>query len=524
MGVRDPRGQVVTDSGAMVREASAYFKVFFEEREVEEQEEAFFMGQVGRRVPVELVEGLEAPLALKELECALRGMGSRRAPGIDGLPAEFYLRFWGWLGPVVLEVLQEVLRAGTLGPTMAKGVISLVFKKGEPTDLVNWRPLSMLCVDYKLLARVLAGRLREVMPLVVHADQTCGVAGRSARLNLQLIRDLTAWAEDRGLMVVGLDQAKVFDRVQWGFLFQLLGRLGFGQRLVGWLRTLYSGAVSVVGLNGHLGEPFRLASGVRQGCPLSPLLYVLYMEPLAAAIRADERVEGGLVPGGGGLRVKLSQYADDTTLLLGSDICLRRALGTFQRFGRAAGAELNLAKSAVKFFGRWKGREEAPAGLMLCRGPLKVLGVNFDAAGSATANWNQRLAGVQRKLSLWRARRLTFIGKVLVLKTDILPALLYLAYIFPMSASLRRPLVRMVFWFFVGGAVRVCGEGAHDGAGEGWGERCAAPPAKARRHLCGASAKAAHGGCGTPIGAPAQGVFWAQCQTADTVVEFRATC
>ena len=68
-------------------------------------------------------------------------------------------------------------------------------------------------------------------------------------------------------------------------------------------------------------------------------------------------------------------------------------------------------------------------------------------------NWSQRLSGVQRKLSLWKARRLTFVGKVLVLKTAILPALLYLAYIYPMPASLRRPLVRLVFGFVWGGAV-----------------------------------------------------------------------
>ena len=402
LGVRDLQGCVATEQGQMVREASAYFEAFFEEREVDEREEAFLLDQVGGRVTPELAEAMEGPLLLDELESALRGMGKRRAPCIDGLPAEFYLRFWGLLGPVVLEVLREVLAAGTLGATMAKGVISLVYKKGEPADLANWRPLSMLCVDNKLLARVLAGCLREVTALAVHADQTCGVAERSARLNLQLLWDLTAWAEDRGLplMVVGMDQAKV----QWGFSFKLLGRMGFSQRFVGWLKTMYSGVLSVGELNGHLGEPFRLAADVWQGCPLSPLLYILYMEPLAAAIRADDRVEGVLVPGSGGLKVKLSQYADDTTLLLDSDICLSRVLDIFQRFGRAAGAELNLAKSAVNFFGRWKGWTEVLAGLTLCQGPLKSLGLSFEVTGRAMTNWSQCPSGVQRKLSLWKAR------------------------------------------------------------------------------------------------------------------------
>ncbi|KAJ3592344.1 hypothetical protein NHX12_007471 [Muraenolepis orangiensis] len=214
----------------------------------------------------------------------------------------------------------------------ASGVISLLFKKGDNTDLGNWLPLTMLFVNYKLLARVLADHMGTVLPHLVHVDQTCGVAGRSVRWNLHLLRDAIAWAEDRNLplMVVCLDQAKTFERVNWGFMFRLLERLGFSQVFVGWLRTLYTGVGSVVSVNGHLGEAFSLHSGVRQGCPLSPLLYILYMEPLAEAFRADPGVQGFLVPGSGGLRVNLSQYADDTTLLLDRGACLVCALGIFQ--------------------------------------------------------------------------------------------------------------------------------------------------------------------------------------------------
>uniref|UniRef100_A0AAZ3PHA4 Reverse transcriptase domain-containing protein n=1 Tax=Oncorhynchus tshawytscha TaxID=74940 RepID=A0AAZ3PHA4_ONCTS len=249
---------------------------------------------------------------------ALRRMGKGKVPGMDGLPAEFYLMFWGILGPVVLEVLKAILETGVPGGSMAVGVLSLLYKKGEVTDLGNWRPLTMLCVDYKLLAKVLADRLRTALPYVVHEDQTCGVEGRSIRWNLQLIRDSIAWVEDRGLplMVAALDQAKAFDRVNRSFLFRVLGRLGFGEKFIGWIRTLYVGAGCRVSVNSHLGDVFDLSSGVRQGCPLSALLFVLYMEPLGAAIRADTGVEGLLIPGSSGLRVKMTQYADDTSLLL----------------------------------------------------------------------------------------------------------------------------------------------------------------------------------------------------------------
>ena len=291
-----------------MRAASDYFSSFFRERDVRGDRADAFLERVARRVPPDQAEALAAPLSLEELEGALQRMGRRKVPGLDGLPVEFYLKFWGILGPVVLEVLTEVLRRGTLEGSMAVGVITLLYKKGDASDLANWRPLTMLCVDYKLLAKVLADRLRTVLPDAVHVDQTCGVAGRSVRWNLMLIRDAIAWAEEKNLplMVVGLDQAKAFDRVHWGFMFRVLDRVGLGRTFVGWLRALYAGVGSTVCVNGHLGDVFGLHAGVRQGCPLSPLLYILYMEPLAAAIRADPGVKGFLVPGSGGLRVKLS--------------------------------------------------------------------------------------------------------------------------------------------------------------------------------------------------------------------------
>ncbi|CAB1340743.1 unnamed protein product [Coregonus sp. 'balchen'] len=105
----------------------------------------------------------------------------------------------------------------------------------------------------------------------------------------------------------------------------------------------------------------------------------------------------------------------------------------------------------LKFFGRWRGRTDVPGGLSLWIGALKILGVLFETSGSATLNWNRSIAVVQRKLGMWRARSLSFIGKVLVLKVDVLPSLLYMAYVYPLPASLRRPLVRLVFQFMWGG-------------------------------------------------------------------------
>ncbi|KAK1802550.1 hypothetical protein P4O66_004202 [Electrophorus voltai] len=255
--------------------------------------------------------------------------------------------------------------------------------------------------DVKIFAKALTERLKKAM-------------------------DAISWVEDRNvpLALVSLDQEKAFDRVDHRFLERVLIKLG---------------------------ELVPQVSGVRQRCPLSPLLYALYIEPLAAAIRAHPEIDGLPLPGGGGAVVKLAQYADDTTLFVCSDQSLRHALDMVRSFGKASGAALNLGKSVAKYFGCWRHRRDIAGGLALSDGPLKILGVHFTSEGAARVNWAERLAHARKKLGLWKSRSLSFLGKVLALKADVLPSLLYLAHVYPMPRSMRRGLTKDVFNLVWGG-------------------------------------------------------------------------
>ena len=451
-GFRGEDGVLRTDAQGLLEVATEFYKRLFGEQAVEEEIGERFLGMLDARVPEAVRAVLELPISLEELTAALKGLKSGKVPGMDGIPKEFYEEFWDILGPDLLLVFQSVLEEGRLSPTMREGVVSLLFKKGDPEALENWRPITLLGADYKILARVLAGRLGLAMPHVVHEDQTCGVAGRSVFFNLQLVRDAISWVEDRGLplVLVSLDQEKAFDRVSHSFLFRVLERLGFGGYFLKWLRLMYREVGSRVKVNGHVGDCVPQTRGVRQGCPLSPLLYVLYLEPLAAALRIDPRVEGLWVPGAEGVPLKVSMYADDITLFITSDRSVQEALRVASEFGRGSGASLNRNKSQIKYFGKWAERRKALGGIEACGGPIRVLGVDFLPGDSGAVNWSKRLDVVRRRLGLWQQRKLTISGKVLVLKADVLPTLVYLSYIFPMPARLRGGLTRAVFKFLWG--------------------------------------------------------------------------
>jgi len=203
-------------------------------------------------------------------ECfeALSGMAKCKAPGLDGLPAEFYLKFWHVLGQDLVHVLNSCYTAGSLTLSQRRGVISLSLKKGDRLDMRNWRPISLLNMDYKLAARTIAARLLKVIHLVVAEDQTCGAPGRYIGENVAFLRDVVSYATifDSPVVILSLDQ-KAFDRVDWSFMYATLRRMGFGTSLLKWVNLFYTGVQSSVNVNGYLSPFFFFVSWRLSGLP-----------------------------------------------------------------------------------------------------------------------------------------------------------------------------------------------------------------------------------------------------------------
>lgn len=260
----------------------------------------------------------DEPISLQELTALVKTLNQGKSPGPDGFTVEFYLRFWDLLGPLLLLVSEKCLTDGHLSESMKGTATRLIFKKrGDIKNLKNWRPISLLNVDYKIVSKVITLRLSRVLHNFIDPDQTCSVPGRSIFSNLFLIRDVLDYIEQTGetAVLISLDQEKAFDCVNRSFLMDLLHHLGFGPVFCKWIQTFYSGAHMRIILNGHLTDKIFLRHGVRQGDPLSPLLYVICVEALANLIRISPNISGYLLPGARGKCAKTRRYADDTTVL-----------------------------------------------------------------------------------------------------------------------------------------------------------------------------------------------------------------
>ncbi|KAJ8349165.1 hypothetical protein AAFF_G00189160 [Aldrovandia affinis] len=182
----------------------------------------------------------------------------------------------------------------------------------------------------------------------------------------------------------------------------------------------------------------------------SPLLYVLFMEPFAELVCVGTRASTGAAAGASGEVLKIQQYADDTTLFVSSARSLGRIRALTDLFGAGTGSKVNLAKSSVLYCGCWRD-DRSGGGFSVCTGGLKILGVRFFARDSAALNWEARLNLVRTRLGVWTRRQLSLTGRVVVVRSVLMPLLIHLAYVFPVPARTKLALTRLVFRFLWGG-------------------------------------------------------------------------
>ena len=286
-------------------------------------------------------------------------MENNKSPGLDGLSTNFYKHFWPIIGPDLTQIYNYAYDHGQLSLSQRRGVISLLFKKGDWTKLQNWRPITLLNTDYKILTKALSNRLKNTLSSIIHTDQKACIPGRTINDNLRLIQDAIAYANETNtpLALISVDQLKAFDRVSHDFLFKTLDKFGFGPDFQQWIKTLYTEVTSSVKVNSWLTAFIPIERGLRQGCALSMPLYVLTAELLATHIRLHPGIQGLQHPQA---QPRISQYADDTTLLLTDDNSITHAFEIFKNYEKASGAKINLQKCKGLWSGSYRTRTDAP--------------------------------------------------------------------------------------------------------------------------------------------------------------------
>lgn len=362
-----------------------------------------------------------------EIGKSLAELSNNKTPGSDGLSVEFYKFFWPNIKHIVCNSFNYAFEHGALSIEQKRGILNIIPKKGKDLRyLKNWRPISLLNTDYKILTKLLAQRLQSVIPTIVSSNQTGYIKNRYAGENIRTITDIISYTSLHNVpaILLQLDFEKAFDSVSWNFLHYILKKYNFGPTFRKWIEIIYNQPEFCVTNNGYHSQFITMERGIRQGCPISSLLFVLVVEIMAVNIRNDKTITGVMVEG---TELKISQLADDTTLFIKDVESVRNLLAFLDKFSKVSGLKLNQSKTEAIWLGKNRNSNNKPLGLNWNNDFFKCLGIwcHTNLQLMIEKNYNERLEKLKTILNIWKQRKLSLKGKITVLWSIALPQMLY---------------------------------------------------------------------------------------------------
>lgn len=210
---------------------------------------------------------------------------------------------------------EESFTTGMLPDSLRLAIITLILKPNKsPTECSSYRPISLMGCNTKIPCKALARRLDKYLPQLIDDDQQGFIQKRQGYHNIRRVLNiLYERYNEKDTALLSVDACKAFDRIEWDYLFNLLPRFGLGETFLKWIRLLYTNPAVEILTNNIISKPFNLQRSTRQGCPLSPLLFVLAIEPLAMAVRVHTGISGIII---GGRDHHISLFADDIIFFL----------------------------------------------------------------------------------------------------------------------------------------------------------------------------------------------------------------
>ncbi len=423
--------------------------------------------EVGVGLSEEQMMVMGVGIKYEEVREAIKVAANGKAPGMDGIPVELWKQLVkmydadvkkGKEGFDVVAVLRSVFNdiaehGVQNGTDFTIGWIAPIYKlKGDRREIVNYRPITLLNTDYKILTKAMAVRMAEVVEDLVHPDQAGFIPGRRIHHQTKLAQMTIDYCEVEEVngVIIALDQEKAYDKIDHDYLWMVLECMNFPPYMITLIKRLYEKAESLVAVNGVLSKKFRIVRGTRQGDPMSCLLFDLAIEPLACALRKST-LRGLEIPGLGE-RLLAALYADDTTVYLHETDSYELLTIVLNKWCKAARAKFNTAKTEAIPIGSVEHRERLATERSLTpngeRLPdevriapdgraVRILGAWVGNKIDNAVPWTRILAVIQRNLDRWSLRNPTLVGRKLIVGMEIGSRTQYLAKVQSMPGSVQ---------------------------------------------------------------------------------------
>lgn len=418
------------------------------------------LGELAPTVTDEMNQQLDSPFSAEEIYTTLSQMSPTKAPGPDGLPTAFYHKHWHLVRYGVINTCLHILNNGGDIAPLNHTHIALIPKVSKPSRVTDFRPISLCNVIYRIIAKTIANRLKHILHYVIAPTQSAFIPNRLISDNtiigyecLHKIRH--SKGKKHGLVALKLDVSKAYDRVEWPFLEQIMLRMGFSRRWVDLIMNCITTASFSVIVNGVAKGLFYLQRGLRQGCPLSPYLFIMCAEAFSNLIRQTEHQK--LIHGlnfGKDLSISHLMFADDSLIFARAmtDEC-RNLKRVFECYERASGQIFNMEKSSMFFSSNTKPAHVAAIKhifqLNVVSKHEKYLGLPSMIGKRTKGFFNEKKLRVLSKISGWQQNFFSCGGKEILIKAVAQAVPTYAMSVFKLPQGLCDDMQKEIakFWW-----------------------------------------------------------------------------
>jgi exonuclease III len=422
-----------------------FYKELYTLKTHDKEQRATILENIDPILTNEMNQQLVKEISENEVFTAINTLQDGKSPGIDGLPIEFYKKIWPYLKQEITNMYNIILNSENLSKTQSTGIITLLHKGGSRDVLGNWRPISLLCSDYKILAKILTLRLKTILPKLISDEQTGGIQNRDITQNLITYRNIIEHFstqehyekkrgkeflhrnKTRGAAIVSLDFEKAYDMLDRTFLYEVLQKFGFDGSFINFIKILYETSTSKIFINKAFGEEFQLQRGVRQGCPMAMYLYIIFIEPFLKLIK--KQIQPIIISQASH---QISAFVDDVAIFIENPADLTRLEKSIEVFEKATNSRINKAKSHILKLGQTD-EKQWPTTWLSSAKSVKMLGIHWhqNILTTIDQNCNALVVKIQQSIQNTFNRLLTIQQKVTYFNTFIIPKLSHFAKILP---------------------------------------------------------------------------------------------
>ncbi|PNY01857.1 cysteine-rich receptor-like protein kinase, partial [Trifolium pratense] len=403
---------------------------------------------------------LMAPFSLEEVREVIWCSDGNKCPGPDGFNFNFLKACWDIIKGDIMEFLSEFHGNAFLPKAITASFLTLIPKKDHPQALSDYRPICLVSSLYKILAKVLATRLKKVLGKLISKVQSAFLPNRQILDGVLVVNELLDLAKRRKdkCLFFKVDFERAYDTVNWNFLDYMMVRMGFAEGWRRWIRAcVFQSSMSVL-VNGSPTEDFSVCKGLRQGDPLSPFLFLIVAEGLSGLMSKavdNNRFHGYKVSNN--ILFHTLQFADDTIIVGEGNWdnlwCIKTVLRSFEI---VSGLKVNFYKSKLYGINLDESFLRASSAFLNCGVetiPFRFLGIPVGANPRRRATWLPIFDSMKKRLNAWNGRHLSIGGRVTLINSVLSSLPLYFFSFYKAPVCVLKDLVSIQRNFLWGGGM-----------------------------------------------------------------------